>query len=161
MSHRHRAPRMRLFAAIVLATAMSLAPKPAAAQLCTVTTVAVSFGNYDGLSPTPVDGLGSVGYQCLLPLFGGNITINLAAGSSNDITARTMKLLTQSLGYNLYTNAARTTVWGNGTTGANITRSIPAGILTSDSVPVYGRIPVGQSVPAGLYLDTITITVIY
>lgn len=149
--------RVLLFVAI----AYLGAPKPASAQLCTVTTVPMAFGTYNGLSTTPVDGLGYVSYECLLPLVGGNIVINLAAGSSNNINARTMKLLTQALGYNLYTNAARTTVWGNGTTGANITRSIPAGILTSESVPVYGRIPAGQGVPSGAYLDTVTVTIIY
>lgn len=138
-----------------------IAPRPCAAQLCTVSTLGVSFGTYDGLASAPLDGLGSVTYDCLLPLFGGSITINLGAGSSSNINARTMKLLTQSLHYNLYTDAARLTIWGNGTTGANVTRSIPAGILTSATVPVYGRVTAGQSVSAGLYTDAIVVTVIF
>jgi spore coat protein U-like protein len=150
---------LRVFLFVTIAIVCT--PRLCAAQLCTVTTTGVSFGSYDGLSATPLDGLGSVRYECLLPVFGGNIVINIAGGSSNNIMARTMKLLTQSLNYNLYTNAARTTVWGNGTTGANVTRSIPAGLLTSESVSVYGRVPAGQGVPSGLYIDTVTVTVIY
>jgi spore coat protein U-like protein len=145
-----------------LAAALLLfATRPCAAQLCTVTTLGVSFGTYDPLASAPLDGLGSVGYECLLPLFGGTITINLGPGSSTNIMARTVKLVSQSLQYNLYTDAARLHVWGNGTTGDNITRSIPAGILTTGSVPVYGRVTAGQSVSAGLYLDTIVVTIIY
>jgi spore coat protein U-like protein len=143
------------------AALLVFAPRPCAAQLCTVSTLGVSFGTYDPLAVAPLDGLGSVGYDCLLPLFGGTITINLGPGSSADITARTMKLLTQPLSYNLYTDAARLHVWGNGTIGSNVTRSIPAGILTSGSVPVYGRVTARQSVSAGLYLDAIVVTIIF
>lgn len=137
------------------------APRPCVAQLCTVTTQGVSFGTYDPLVAAPLDGLGSVGYQCLLGLFGGTITIDLGPGSSTNIMARTMMFVSQPLPYNLYTDAARLHVWGNGTIGDNVTRNIPGSILTSGSVPVYGRVPAQQSVSAGLYIDTIVVTIIF
>ena len=61
------------------------------------------------------------------------------------------------LNYNLYTNAARTTVRGDGsggtstqaTNGTNVTRT------------VYGRIPALQNAFVGSYSDAIIVTIVY
>jgi spore coat protein U-like protein len=64
------------------------------------------------------------------------------------------------LNYNIYTSAARTTVWGNGTSGTATIGGTGTG--TSQSVTVYGRVGSGQtSVPAGAYADTVAVTVTY
>jgi spore coat protein U-like protein len=64
------------------------------------------------------------------------------------------------LNYNLYTTTARTTVWGNGTAGTGVLAGTGTGIV--QAVTVYGRVASGQtSVPAGSYVDTVSVTVTY
>jgi spore coat protein U-like protein len=73
-----------------------------------------------------------------------------------------MKLATgtELLNYNLFTNAARTTIWGDGTAGTsrvsrNLRRNQPVNLT------VYGRIPAGQDVRIGSYSETLTVTITY
>ena len=64
------------------------------------------------------------------------------------------------LTYNLYSDAATTIVWGDGSAGstANTTEALsgnhPTSILT-----VFGRLDAGQDVPAGSYSDMVVITI--
>jgi spore coat protein U-like protein len=61
--------------------------------------------------------------------------------------------------YNLYLDAARTIIWGDGTGG---TQSFfignPQGNNQDLSVPMFGRIPASQNVKVGAYTDTVTVT---
>jgi spore coat protein U-like protein len=64
------------------------------------------------------------------------------------------------LNYNIYTTAARTTVWGNGTGGTAAIGGTGSGV--AQAVTVYGRVGSGQtSVPAGAYADTVAVTITY
>jgi spore coat protein U-like protein len=65
---------------------------------------------------------------------------------------------TGRLGYDLYTNAGRSTVWGCTTTNdVDVTStSSAANVMT-----VYGRIPAGQDVATGSYSDTVVVTVTF
>lgn len=130
---------------------------------CTVTATGVSYGTYDTLAPSSDDASGSVRVRCtLLVALSGSFTIDLSAGSSGSYAGRTMRSGAQILPYNLYTNAARTQVWGNGTGGsARVTQSFSGLLVVDRSVPVYGRIPSRQNVRAGAYSDTIVVTVTY
>jgi spore coat protein U-like protein len=69
------------------------------------------------------------------------------------------------LNYNLYTDATRTAVWGDGTGGTavvSIKYSLPpAGTTQTDTHTVYGRAFAGQVVSVGSYLDTITVTLVF
>jgi spore coat protein U-like protein len=66
------------------------------------------------------------------------------------------------LTYNLYTSAARTQVWGDGTAGTQKVTGTLFGILSNtQDFNIYGRIPPGQNVPSGVYDDTIVVTVAY
>jgi spore coat protein U-like protein len=68
-----------------------------------------------------------------------------------------------SMQYNLYTNAARTQVWGDGTGGtAKVSDSQLVVVGTSQySYTAYGRIPALQNLGPGTYTDTITVTLNY
>jgi spore coat protein U-like protein len=59
------------------------------------------------------------------------------------------------LQYNLYLDAARTAIWGDGTGGTQsyTTASPPSG---TQVVTIYGRIVAGQDVAAGGFADTVT-----
>ncbi len=63
-----------------------------------------------------------------------------------------------ALNYNLYLDAARTSIWGDGTGGtALFTVAIPSGKAVN--VTIFGRIPAGQDVAAGSYSDSIVVTI--
>ena len=65
--------------------------------------------------------------------------------------------------YNLYTSAAHTTIWGNGTSGTNTVSgsvTIPSGSLSaSRTYTVYGLIGAPQNVSPGAYSTATPITV--
>ena len=64
------------------------------------------------------------------------------------------------LNYNLYVDAARTNVWGDGS-GTTFTIA-NSGTGAAQAVNVYGRVPSGQTtVPPGGYADTVAVTVTY
>lgn len=80
---------------------------------CLVTTTAVSFGV---VAVESEDGFGSVQVQCTN---NGAFTVALDGGESADIAVRELShsTLPASFTYQLYTDAARTLVWGDGTVG--------------------------------------------
>lgn len=124
-----------------------------AAAVCTVTPQGVSFGSYDPLSSSAHDGAGNINVTCdTLSTF----TVSLSTGSSGTFTQRQMTAGAAFLGYNLYTDLMRTTVWGDGVTTSNVTST-----GTNVDLPVYGRMPALQNVEANAYADTITVTVVY
>ena len=52
------------------------------------------------------------------------------------------------LSYNIYTDAARANVWGDGT-GGTVTIASSTGTGAAQNVTVYGRVPTGQTGAAG------------
>ena len=65
----------------------------------------------------------------------------------------------EALGYNLYMDASRTTIWGDGTSGTSAySRNNPPN-GTNVSLPVYGRVGAAQDVSAGTYSDTVLATI--
>lgn len=136
---------------------------------CTIGTSALAFGSYDPLAATPVDANGTVQVACTPNLFevvfGVSVTVALGTGSSSTYASRTLRQGTMStLSYNLYTTAARNTIWGNGTGGTQ-TRGAAIGGLLGEASPysfvVYGRIPAGQDPGAGLHSDAVIVTVTF
>lgn len=118
---------------------------------CTVSASGVLFGGYDVFSASPNDSAGSVSVDCdpATPY-----TISLSAGGGT-YSQRHMSTGTDLLGYNLYTDASRSIVWGDGSSGTGTV----GGSAASENHTVYGRVPAGQNVPAGSYGDTIMITI--
>lgn len=129
---------------------------------CNVSATGVSFGAYDVFSATPLDSTGSVTVSCdEVPPPDVVIAIGPSAGSGG-FNPRQMRHASRPdrLGYNLFTDASRSAVWGDGTGGTrtvflkNVKRNKPPVVTT-----IYGRIPPGQNVPAGSYADTLTATI--
>jgi spore coat protein U-like protein len=135
-------------------------------QSCSVSTAPVSFGIYDPLSPLPNTATGTVTVNCTVTLIAlwESWTIALSQGNSGNFNSRHMLNGSSVLSYNLYTSAAYTTVWGDGS-GSTAEVSSPVTLLqtgnTSVNYPVYGVIPTGQDRAAGTFMDTITVTVNY
>jgi spore coat protein U-like protein len=116
----------------------------------------LSFGTQGVLSAN-VDQTSSIQIQCTNTT---PYTIGLDAGTGTGATVTTRKLTGggATIHYSLYSDAARTAVWGT-TIGSNTVASTGTG--AAQSFTVYGRIP-AQTTPApATYTDTITVTVTY
>ena len=126
-------------------------------KACTISTTALSFGNYDPTSGSAVDGSSTVTVNCT----NGtqyNVGLNAGTGSGATISSRKMTQGSYSLSYALYQDSARSSNWGN-TVGTDTISGTASASPTS--LTVYGRVPAGQNVPAGAFSDTITATITY
>jgi spore coat protein U-like protein len=133
---------------------------------CTASASATNFGTYSPTSPSALDGTGNVQVSCsLLGVISILVSyqIQLSAGTSGSSASRTLSGPDASLTYNLYTNASRMAIWGDGSGGSStVSDGYLLGLLTTvKNYPVYGRIVAGQNVPPGSYGDTIVVTVNY
>lgn len=139
-------------------------------KACTITAAAatdVDFGSALSTATTPANAQGSVTAQCsaLTPY-----TIALNAGSNaataNDVTTRRMRntdaavTTNNFVGYQLYSNAGHTTVWG-ATAGTNTMAGTGNGL--AQAYPIYGQVanPSVNNAATGNYQDTVTATISY
>ncbi len=154
---RGRSRRVPLLA--LLAAALGLFTGTAEAQFrCRVSVNPFAFGTYAPGNPAPHDITGNIDVRCMgRP---GFFVATLSTGSSGTFAQRQMLSGVTPMAYNLYRNAARTLVWGDGTGG-----SLPVFRIKWQNgrrdfrLPVYGRIPPAQSVSPGLYTDDIIVTI--
>lgn len=133
-------------------------PGAAAAATCTVTTISpVVFGAYDRFAPSPTDSTGGITFECSDVDVADVVRIDLGPGAANGFAPRTLISGAVTMAYNLYLDAARLSVWGDGTAGTSTYGPVhPAEGPTS--LTIYGRLPAGQGQPAGAYGDTLTVT---
>ena len=125
---------------------------------CTISAVGVSFGTYNVFSVSPLDSTGSVTYTCT-GIASDRITINLSRGGAPTFNPRQMNQAAETLNYNLYLDAAHATIWGDTTSGTS--RYGPIKPVATNTITIYGRIPVGQDHTAGSYTDTVIATINY
>ena len=139
------------------------------AASCTVNVSPAIFGSYDNtLNETAVatiSGTCSKGNPADPDMT--SATLTLSTGTSNAFNARQMAKGADRLDYNLYTSAARTIVWGDGTAGTGTVAALAiqsnGRFLNHNSsrnftISAYGRIPGNQDAVPGIYSDTITVT---
>ena len=148
--------QMRLAALAAFACVLTILAPGRVEAACSITTTGVSFGTYDVFNASPVDSTGSVRYQCSGST--GTFTISLSTGSSGTFQPRRMVSGAEKLNYNLYLDAARTSIWGDASAGTSwFMESGASGKPVT--LTVFGRIPPGQDVAAGTYSDTIIVTI--
>jgi spore coat protein U-like protein len=130
---------------------------------CVVSLTSIAFGNYDPQSPGPTDTVGTLSVSCTSGDPGNStLSISLSGGSSGNANARTMLQGSHPLYYNLYSNVARTAVWGDDSGGGeSVASGFPAVSRGAKAFSIYGRIPAMQNAWAGAYHDSITVTVTY
>ncbi|MBC7548095.1 MAG: spore coat protein U domain-containing protein [Polaromonas sp.] len=142
---------------------------------CAVSSPGVSFGSYQPLTfpgkLTSADVLstGTVSITCSVIVSLSSYTVALGASSAGTGDRISIRYLSNSNGgadmaFNLYTDANRSIVWGNGTTGSVITGSLP--IITvgsqTQTFTVYGKIPAGQNtLKSGSFSGAMTVTLTY
>lgn len=150
----------------VLLTLALVLPGPAQAQLfsCEISASGVSFGTYDPLSASDTQVTGTVTVSCAeIASLLVSYDIELTTGGSGTYFSREMAAGSHTLEYQLYTDSARTTVWGDGSGSTGVVHDSYLVYVTThtEDYPVYGTIPAGQMVAPGSYADSITATVIY
>jgi spore coat protein U-like protein len=120
-------------------------------------TATLDFGTTGVLSAN-VDQTTTVAVQCT------NTTpynVGLDAGSQGGTVAtRLMKggPTNETIQYRMYSDSGRTTNWGN-TVGTDTVAGTGNG--SSQSLTIYGRVPVQTTPTPGNYTDTVTVTVTY
>ena len=141
-------------AAMLVVVASLFGGSPAEAAKCTITTTPIAFGIYNVFSAAPVDSVGSLLFDCI---GAKTVSIAISQGQSGRFQPRTLKSGTESLYYNLFLDAARSTVWGNGSGGTETYITDPG--KDPVNVTIYGRIPPEQDVTFGSYADSVTVTI--
>jgi spore coat protein U domain-containing protein, fimbrial subunit CupE1/2/3/6 len=137
----------------LLAATLLGASLPAWSVTCSVGATGVDFGSYDVFSNVDSDGAGSVSVSCDAA---ASYSIAISSGSGS-YASRWMANGAHQLAYNLYREASRSTVWGDGTGGSAVVN----GSGTGATHTVYGRIPSRQNAYAGSYSDNIVVIVTY
>lgn len=122
----------------------------------------MAFPDYDALTGSDVGQSVNLTIRCNPNT---DYEIALDAGSNpagSTYGTRAMILGGEYLGYDLYTDAGHTDLWGS-TTGVGGNTVVGAAPAPPEDVviPIYGNIPTGQLVTAGTYTDaavTVTLT---
>lgn len=121
---------------------------------CTIAATNITFASQSTLT-TDVSGSGQLTIQCTN---NDAYRVALSGGISGTVSTRRMTGTTgASVDYQLYLDSARTTIWGDGTSGTSQLTGIGSGLV--QFVPIYARVP-SQSTPLpGVYTDTVTATI--
>jgi len=156
-----RLTRARNATSVAMALCVALAARPAHAvppaasgPSCTVSVAGgIAFGAYDPLSSTHLDSTGKIVLDCPP---GRIVAIALGTGQSGTFAARELRGPTGDvLRYNLYRDASRTLVWGDGSSSVALATDGAKG----RTVDVYARVFAGQDASSGAYADTIVVTI--
>jgi spore coat protein U-like protein len=124
-------------------------------------TVGVAFGSYNVFSSAALDSAGGFTYTCQNVGVSDTILIELSRGSASSFFPRQMLGTGGTLGYNLYLDAARMSVWGDTTGGTSAYGPTTPPSGSPVTVQVYGRVPALQNVAVGGYSDTIVVTILF
>lgn len=154
---------LALIAAFTWAGAAWATCSTSGACICSVSLSSMAFGAYNTQAPSPTDTVGTLSVSCSSPdPASSTFTIALGPGGSGDTNSRVMRSGTHPLYYNLYTNVARTIVWGDDSGGGeSVASGFPPTSRTARTFSIYGRIPALQNAWVGIYHDSITVTVTY
>lgn len=136
------------FAVLLL---LAFAGQPATANSCSAFASSIAFGNYFG---SVVQVTGTVTVTCTS---GQAYNVGLNAGLASGATVTTRSMVNGSnLGYQMFSNAGRTTNWGN-TSGTNWVAGTGNG--SAQVYTIYAQIPAGESGALLTYTDSPTASI--
>lgn len=125
---------------------------------CKVQTASdLDFGS-KGVIDANVEQTSTIGVQCTS---GQTYNVGLSAGAGSGATYAVRKMTgpaAATVNYTLYRDAARTLVWGE---TINTDTVAGTGNGNVQNLTVYGRVPSQATPAAGVYTDTVAITVTY
>lgn len=162
--------RQRTFAGLLAAVlaAASAAGSAHAAATCTVLASAMNFGLYDTLAANAHDTTATVRVSCVPGVGGALVTpyvLTVAGTGSGGDTVRSVSFGSQRLYYQVYADAARSTVWGNGSSsGPGVASSVTSATVATPGEQThvaYARLAARQAVQPGLYSGSLLVTIDY
>lgn len=124
----------------------------AARANCSWTVGSLAFGAYNVFTASPNDSVANITSNCN----SNNVQISIAHGNAPSFSPRQLKSGANVLQYNLYRDAGRTQIWGD---GSGVTFIYTNSNYNSTTVPIYGRIFMQQAKPAGAYTDTMVVSI--
>jgi spore coat protein U-like protein len=150
----------RLTSCVLMLVLLALSRQAGAADTCSVTTSPMGFTGYNTIAT--VTAIATITVTCVNS--GSNkpssVPVTLAATAGNgSISQRQMVNGARTLNYNLYTDYARTVIWGNGITGSTIAATTSIALNGNAPVTIYGKLPGGQNVAPGNYFTTTPVVV--
>jgi spore coat protein U-like protein len=143
-------------------TGTSFAVTATVQSTCSATATTLAFSPY-----TPGGGViannSTISVKCTknTPF---TVALNGGTTAGGTVAQRLMALGANTLQYNLFTTAALTQVFGDGSGTSKTVAGTGAGVATAATVTVFGQLPdsvANQAAVAGNYTDTITVTVTY
>lgn len=119
------------------------------------------FGTIDGLFLTNL----SVSNGSVVVICTTGATYSLALNAGNNLSGGNRRMANGAnfITYQIYSDMAQTTLWGDGTAGIGNARTGLLATGANQTYTVYARIPTTPQtpVPAGTYTDTVTITITF
>lgn len=128
---------------------------------CSVSGSNMNFGSsIDPLATTtPLDATSTLTLTCTNTTpYQISLNAGTHAGGATNFSSRAISNGTQTIGYQLYTDSGRTSVWGNGTASSRVPGT---GTGSTQSLNIYGRLPSLAGAVPGNYSDTVTVTIDY
>lgn len=138
---------------VLPALALAVLATAPVAHACSVSATSLVFGSIDPLLPMHTDSTAVLTVQCPTP---SDYSVSVTPGGGT-YAGRDMASGTGMLRYQLYVDASRLSVWGDGTGG---TVMISGSADASGSThTVYGRVPHQPFARPGVYTDSLIVTV--
>lgn len=128
---------------------------------CAVSTTSVNFNDYEPLSGGNVDSTGTITISCTLDAW---VTTAIGASIySGGFNPRKLQNAASGdlMNYNLYINASRTQIWGDGTQGTYTVGPTYVSQNGQAILTIYGRIPGAQDVGIGSYAEPLVVTITF
>ncbi len=130
---------------------------------CSMDSSPMAFGAYDGFvanASTALEAMATVFSTCTSGA-AALITMNAGASAGSGSAAAPVRRMTAGAGkylvYQVYSDDARGTVWGNtASTGVALT-----GTGVSQTLTAYGRVLAAQPAAQGVYRDQLSVTITY
>ena len=83
----------------------------------------------------------------------------LNKGGSSTFNPRRMTKGSEPVNYNLYLDASKSTIWGDGTGNTSFYSNPRTPVNQNVTVTIFGSIPARQNASVGSYTDSISVTI--
>lgn len=141
-----------------IAAMLALFAQSSGASNCTVNTQPLNFGVYGTVNDLPM----TTAITVTCSGVGNGLPFDLSVSADSGSYAPRQMQRTGGgaiLNYFLYTDASRSTTWGDGTGGTSLIHGTVVKGATSATATVYGLVRGGQNVRPGSYATTTPATV--
>jgi len=138
-----------------------LSHREALGQTCSVSVPGIAFGVYNPMALSPISTSSTVTVICSQSSNTAvSYAIQIGPGAAGSYGTRNMS----GLRYQIYADAARTQVWGDGSGGTVFVSdgySFQSQMPVNRTYTIYAQLPARQSVAPGIYSDVVLVMVYY